>query len=152
MGTVTQLIIIAEENLDEFIKKLNTIANQQMSSDDLFPELCIDYNIELDEIGDELMKEIEIIAPFGQKNKKPMFLTQELIVQGFPRFFGKNHIKFVVENERGIMQEVIGFNLKRQLKELTKGDKVDIVYSLNTTDYSGIKTIQLQLTDARIYR
>jgi len=143
---------IPEENLEKFINKLNNIANQQMSSDDLLPEVCIDYNIELDEIGDELMKEIDIIAPFGQKNKKPLFLSQELIVQGFPRFFGKNHIKFVVENERGIIQEVIGFNLKRQLKELTKGDKVDIVYSLNTTDYSGMKTIQLQLTDARIYR
>ncbi|MCD6461037.1 single-stranded-DNA-specific exonuclease RecJ [bacterium] len=143
---------IKEENIKEFKNKLNLIAEQQMNSKNLLPELCIDYNIELDEIGDEMMKEIDIIAPFGQKNKKPLFLSQELNVQGFPRFFGKNHIKFVVENERGIIQEVIGFNLKNQLRDLTKGDKVDIVYSLNTTDYSGMKTIQLQLIDARIYR
>ncbi|MDX9703295.1 MAG: single-stranded-DNA-specific exonuclease RecJ [Candidatus Auribacterota bacterium] len=143
---------IKSELLPAFIKKLNSIADGSISSDDLLPELYIDFKLSLSEIGDELMKEIEIMAPFGQKNSRPMFLSQGLTVQGFPRFFGKNHVKFIVEDENGIIQEVIGFNMQKQLNSLTKGDKIDIVYSLNMTDYTGFQTIQLQLVDARILK
>lgn len=141
---------IKEDQLPAFIKKLNAIADNAMSSDDLLPEVQIDFKLGLSEIGEELMKELEIMAPFGQKNPRPVFLSQGLTVQGFPRFFGKNHLKFIVEDDHGIIQEVIGFNMQKQLKDLTKGDKIDIVYSLNMTDYTGFQTIQLQLIDARI--
>jgi len=143
---------IREDQLGNFIEKINAIADQEINKDDLLPEISIDFKLSLSDIGDELMKEIEMLSPYGQKNSRPIFLTQGLTVQGFPRYFGRNHVKFVVEDEFGIMQEVIGFNMQSQVKDLTKGDKVDIVYSLNMENYSGIPAIQLQLVDVRAYK
>jgi len=143
---------IRQDQLESFITKINAIADQEINKDDLLPEINIDCKLNLSDIGDELMKEIELLSPHGQKNSRPVFLTQGLVVQGFPRYFGRNHVKFVVEDECGIMQEVIGFNMQNQVKDLTKGDKVDIVYSLNMENYSGIPAIQLQLVDVRSYR
>ncbi len=142
---------IKENMIDEFSRKMNAIAEHEMETGDLLPEVFIDYKLHLADIGDELMKEIDRMAPFGQSNTRPVFLSQGLIVQGIPRFFGRNHIKFVVE-EDGVIQDVIGFNMQKQLSSLTKGDKIDIVYSLHINDFNGIRSIQLQLADARVYK
>ncbi|MCB1194986.1 single-stranded-DNA-specific exonuclease RecJ [bacterium] len=140
---------IHAKNIDVFTKKINEVAGKELTSDDLVPEIYIDSKLRLIDIGDELIKETERLAPFGEKNRRPVFLSEGVSVQGFPRCFGRNHIKFVVE-EKGFIQEVIAFNMQECMKDLTKGDKVDIVYSLNKTHYTGIRTIQLQLLDAQI--
>lgn len=142
---------IKADQIENFAQKINSIAEQELGRGDLLPEIYVDYKLDLQDIGDELMKEIDMLSPFGQSNLRPVFLSQGLLVQGIPRFFGRNHIKFVVEDE-GVIQEVIGFNMQDQLKDLSKGDTVDIVYSLHLSEYSGVHTIQLQLSDAHIQK
>ncbi|MEW6534208.1 MAG: single-stranded-DNA-specific exonuclease RecJ [Candidatus Auribacterota bacterium] len=139
------------ENIDALTKRINAIADAELINNELLPEVYIDYTINLADIGDQLMKETEMLAPFGQKNSRPVFLSENLMVQGIPRFFGRNHVKFIVEDD-GIIQEVIGFNMQEDLRDLSKGDIVDIVYSLHLTEYTGIPTIQLQILDARIHK
>ncbi len=143
---------IKTENIDSFRKKINAIANEQMGDEDFDPEVFIDYKLKLSEIGNELYSEIESMAPFGQKNKTPVFLSQGLIVQETPRCFGRNHIKFVVGDEAGFIIEAIGFNMQNKLKRLAKGDKIDMTYSLNVNEYAGMSTIQIQTVDVRFYK
>lgn len=141
---------IKAENVEALNTKINSIADNELGTSELLPDLYIDYKLKLSDIGDQLMKEADMLAPFGQKNSRPVFLSQNLKVQGIPRFFGRNHIKFIVEDD-GVIQEVIGFNMQEQLRKLTRGDTIDIIYSLHLTEYTGIRTIQLQLIDARIH-
>ncbi|MCD6181060.1 MAG: single-stranded-DNA-specific exonuclease RecJ [Candidatus Cloacimonetes bacterium] len=134
------------EYVDIFENRLNRYAREHITAEQLIPPLRIDSMLELYEINDHLLEWLNKFAPFGPKNMRPVFYSENVMIVGFPYNVGKNHLKLKVVKD-GCTLDLIGFNLGDFLPLLKKGSFIDIAYSLEHNIWQGRTTIQGKLRD-----
>ena len=134
---------VSEENLQSFIDKITRLANKKLRHTELVPTLRIDAELSLDKIDEDLFNQIEKMAPFGQDNPKPQFLSREVEIRDIVRM-GKNgeHIKFRLD---GLW--ALSFNHKEKWQHLRIGDTVDVVYYIDMNEFNGKREVQLKIID-----
>ncbi len=141
---------LAENNLEEFTDKIKKLAEDKLAKADLTPKIKIDMELELDEVGEEIIKDIGMFSPFGQYNEKPKFMSRELsIVDIMTMGADGKHIKFRVKNEKSGIISALGFGQAEQWQDLRIGDKIDIVYYIEMNEFNGRRDVQLKIIDIK---
>lgn len=141
-------LVLEEKNLDKFTKAINTVAINLLNDKDLIPKLDVDMQINLDDITDELLDQIDVLAPFGVGNPAPIFVTSNLKVKEKPVICGKDTLKFWVESKNRICQ-AIGYKMGSISSLVCKGSLLDLVYQPFLDSWHDVKTITLQVKDFR---
>lgn len=142
---------IFAEYLDSFENKLAKFAKSHITEEQLIPPLKIDTHIELYDINEILLEWLEKFTPYGPANMRPVFLTENVIIVGYPYSVGKNHLKIKIMKD-GCTLDCIGFNLGDYLPLLKKGLRIDVAYSLEFNTWHNRTTIQARLKDLRLRR
>ncbi len=142
---------IAQEYLDKFEHRINEYSAKHIPPKDFTPPLNLDYNLELYEITNNLMKWLNKFSPFGPKNMRPVFYTTKVMIVTYPYNVGTNHLKLKVMKD-GCELNLIGFNLGGYLPLLKKNAFIDIAYTLDVVSWQGKKSIQGKLKDIAIVR
>lgn len=133
------------ENLTILEQRLLQRAQAQLAHLDLRPELVIDAEISLSSLSEELLQLVERLAPFGQGNPPPAFLSREVRVLECRSVGSKGeHLKMKFEAE-GKEWHGIGFDLGHLITQVAS--RVDIVYTLEIDHRGGKETLQLHLLD-----
>ncbi|MCM1154452.1 MAG: single-stranded-DNA-specific exonuclease RecJ [Roseburia sp.] len=97
-----------EENIEEFRISLNR--NCKLTDDDFIEKIVIDVPMPLSYIRKDLVKQLQVLEPFGNGNPKPVFAQKGVhILQG--RLLGKNANvgKYKIADEQGRTYEMIYF-------------------------------------------
>ena len=142
---------LTENNLEKFVKKIKKITKKKLANTDLIPKIKIEMEIGLDEIDEKIIKEIELFAPFGQRNEKPKFMSREVsIVDIATMGIDGKHIKFKVKNSTSGVISAIGFSQAEQWKDLRIDDKIDIVYYIEMNEFNGRRDVQLKIIDIKL--
>ena len=145
------------ENLDAFITQFEEVVSNTISIEDKTPMQTIDLSIHLNEIhGSEsplliprLKKMIETFEPHGPGNMKPVFHTSNLFATD-SKILKDIHLKLnVIQANSRLKYDAIGFNLGHKETEAASGVPFEMAYTLETNDYKGKKTIQLNIKDLR---
>ena len=114
------------------------------------PKILIDCEIGFAEINSKLLSEISMMEPFGQGNKKPIFLSRRVVVEDH-RIIGngEKHLKLWLSDssQTSLVLEAIGFGMAGELGFLRKGDKLNILYNLENDEWNGFRKIQGVLVD-----
>jgi single-stranded-DNA-specific exonuclease len=140
---------IPSENISLFRSKLNLYAQNVMDENILIPKIRVDSKLKLNEIDARLVRILNLFAPFGPQNMRPVFLSRNLQVVGTPQIVGNNHLKFKVR-QNGVAIDAIGFNLGDLLYRLEPGKKnLDMVFTIDENEYLGRTTLQLRVKDLR---
>lgn len=144
---------IARSEIESFRQKINEVSHQLLSDEDMIPRLEVDAEIGLQEVNDHLVETLELFAPFGPANSRPVFVTRGLELAGLPTMVGNNHVKFRVRQGNQVL-EAIGFGMGNWLPRLfsvaERAGFVDLAYTLDFNEWNGQKKIQLQLKDIRL--
>ena len=157
---------LPEENLTDLIRRLNQ--NCTLSEEELAEEIVLDMELPLDYLSIPLIKELELLEPFGMGNHKPMFGTRNIGILTI-RQIGKNkeYLKLGVCSEKGrkiealcfdtadeltkaLMQkcEVNSFEALLQNPKLSK-IRLDLIYYPSVNSYMGNESIQLLIQKFR---
>lgn len=140
---------IAEEQIPAFHQRFEEIAASRLTPEQLIPKLTIDAELRLQEIDSLFLKLLRMFAPYGPQNMRPVFMSRNLQVLGFPTIVGGNHLKFKVR-DGGAAFEVIGFGMGNYISRVKEADRgLDLVYVIEENEYNGRKTIQLRAKDLR---
>lgn len=135
--------IIPVEKTGELSKRLVAIAERELVKVDLRPVLTIDMALPLSEVSSRTFKQISKLAPFGQANHIPTFLSRGVqIVES--KTVGENgeHLKLKIRSGR-VIWDAIGFDLgDRQL-----ASHIDVVYNLEVEQWGGKNSLRLRLLD-----
>ncbi|MEW6686898.1 MAG: single-stranded-DNA-specific exonuclease RecJ [Candidatus Edwardsbacteria bacterium] len=143
-------LTIEKSQIRNFRTKLNEIAKQKLSSEDLIPEQLIDAEIELEKLDFEISKALRLFAPFGSGNRHPVLLARNLEVLGTPYIVGNNHLKFKVKKGKKTL-DTIGFRLGELLDELEAGERyLDLAFVLEENEWQGLKKLQLRVKDMKV--
>lgn len=141
---------VSNRNLTELVKRLKTLAQEQLGSQelDLRPSLLADTELRLSELDFDLLTEIAAIEPTGYGNPEAKFISRGAKVKA-ARAVGAEgkHLKLLLEDERGVTVDAIGFRLGDKRNDLPS--RVDVLYALEANEYNGRTTLQLNLKDIR---
>ena len=140
---------IEQDKLDQFRVCFDRITKKVLTQDQLAPILRIDGEISLSEIDDRLYRLLNLFAPFGPQNMKPVFVTRNVEVIGTPRIVGNNHLKFKVRQNMRIF-EAIGFGMGNLLYRIAPGEpNLDMAYVLEKNEWEGNSNFQLRIRDLK---
>ena len=86
-----------KEDITEFRDKLNNYAETKIDAEKTVPSMDIDYQLDFSHITKDLINEINLIQPCGNKNKYPLILTSGIKLKEGTEYLGKTgeHLKFV---------------------------------------------------------
>lgn len=121
-------IQIKKENIDNFAVLFNKVASIKLKGRSLEPALSIDCPLSLNSIGEELIRRIGNLEPFGMGNPQPTFANFRLEVIGSPTIVGKNHLRFTVREGNKHFSS-IAFSQGDKLELLKKSQKIDIAFT-----------------------
>jgi len=144
-------LTIYQEYLDRFENELSRYVSENLRLEQIQPPLQIDAEIELYNINNVLLDALEHFAPFGAGNMRPVFLTKNVTIAGYPYNVGHNYLKMKVIKD-GIYFDLIGYNLGDYLPLLKKNSKLDIAYTLEYNCFGNNLTIQGKLKDLQILK
>jgi single-stranded-DNA-specific exonuclease len=138
---------ISSKEIESFKEKFKLVSARIIKDEDLIPRLTVDAELELEEIQDGLISALELFAPFGPGNLKPVFVTRGLELADDAYVVGNNHLRLRVK-KNGIIMDAIGFNLGDFAKPLAmRGTKIDLAYVLELNVWNGNSKIQMRLKD-----
>ncbi len=152
---------IAEANLDILRERLN--ATSGLKPEDLIPVVMIDVAMPFSYITTKLIRELDLLEPFGNGNPKPVFAQANLKVKKV-KFMGAENqfIKIWFMDKDGRTIEAIDFdansfinNIKmwfndeecdKMIQGLPNMVELDITYYPDINEYNGYTNIQLKPT------
>ncbi len=135
------------ENMVNFERRMNDIISNFLNNCDFRSELLIDTEVRLKDINFSLLRELARIEPFGHGNEEPLFASRGLQVMS-PQVVGSNHLKMKLSNA-SYKIDAIGFNMGGIIEHLTSHTVIDAAFVPTINDWSGGKSLQLQIKAVR---
>lgn len=137
------------DQIQDFYEELLKLAEKKIKKEDLVPVLEIDAMLSFKDIDFNLWQLMQDFEPFGMGNSRPMFLTQQAEILDIKTMGnGNKHLSLFLE-EGGQVMRAVYFNNGGLNTRLSKGQKIDLVYSLICDNYLGRPKVELKLQDIR---
>lgn len=151
-------LTIKKENLDEFCALFEQEVKKRLQEETLIPEQLLEREISFSEIftvSDDkgslpkLKRILDQFEPHGPGNRKPVFLTTNVYVSSF-RVLKEKHIKLICEQPDFANKiDAIVFNRPDLIDLVENGQPLNLVYTLESNEWKGKKTLQLNVKDMR---
>lgn len=141
-------ITILKDNIERFRDSINQAAHKMISASDLIPKLDVDIELPLSSLDERLMKELDMLGPFGAGNPQPLFLSRGLKIKGQPVQYGRAGMKMWVSDKK-VTCEAVCFNASDMLGRAEGFSHVDMVYYPKLRNISGIDTFKLEVEDLK---
>lgn len=124
---------LKKEMYEKFKEKFEKIAlNQDIKQ--AIPVVKIDEQITSKNINKEIIKELELLEPFGEKNKTPIFVYKNLKIDSIRALSEGKHLKLTLKDDNFLIN-AIGFNLGHLSEEYLIGDKIDVAGILEINNF-----------------
>ena len=95
--------------------------------------------------------DLSVLAPFGEGNREPLFVTKNMVVKEMWMLGNGNHLKLMLINPyTGQAVPAIGFGMSRFDGLIAPGDTVDVAYSMTINHWNGNASLQLKLRDIHL--
>jgi single-stranded-DNA-specific exonuclease len=141
-------ITIKPERIGELRRRLNEHAAACLTAEDLRPCVYLDAELPTSEITFELIRELQLLEPYGAGNVRPVFLARNLCILSEPRLIGQGHLKMTVAGPHGRPLEAIWWQGAERLGELQGG--IDLAYTIETSNWTGQALLQLSVQEVRV--
>lgn len=138
---------IATGSVPELRRRLVAKAREAMGEEVAPRRLDVDMELPLGSLPRDIYRVVGELAPFGEGNPEPVFLSRGVQVAGV-RPFGADgaHISLKLRNG-GVTWNAVAF---RQGKKLPAGARlVDVVYTVGIDRWNGQETLRLGVLDIR---
>lgn len=127
---------IAIENIEEFSKKINEYAIENLNSEDTKKPIKIDCELSMIKISFDLMDKLSLLEPYGFGNASPMFAIKNCKYTNF-RAIGKekNHLMMDLIKNGVEMKNCVWFNSEDMLETVLNNEEIDVAFKLKMETY-----------------
>lgn len=139
---------LAHEDMWDLKKRMNEFVQSKITDEHLRRKMHIDAKLDFGDINLSLLDILSLLSPFGLGNPKPLFLTEKAEIVTQPKKIQRKHCKFLVKQDRKIF-ESIAWGKGEWVDEMETGDIIDIIYTLQISEYLGEERLTLFLEDVK---
>jgi len=139
---------LEKNQLYNFETAAQELSSKLISDKDLERKIEADLKIPISKINLELVESLSSLEPFGIGNPRPVFYSEGILTGA--QLLGKTqkHLKLfisglsnqVTHNQASI--EFLAFNSAEKFKDLSRGQKIKVVYNLDINEWNNKKTVQ----------
>lgn len=151
---------LEEHNIEILRQRLNNEC--ALTFEEMSPVLRVETILDIEDISVESAKELNILAPFGKANEKPLFGIKNVIAENI-RFVGSegNIVSFNIEKNGKRVKAVDFDNYDLWINWLNNNGynevnyrlariNIDTVFTLDVNEYNGYANPQIVIKDIRM--
>lgn len=134
-------------NLESFREAFNAVAARTLNHTPPTPTLILDAPLGFGEIDYDLLKELELLAPFGADNPRPLFLSPMVTVRN-RRPIGTDHVFLDLrDDDANVTMRAKAWNQAKALPASVTGKSMYLAYTPKFNEFNGVTSIELALQD-----
>jgi len=141
------------ENIKKFEEKFEEFVSQNITDEQLMPQINIDEKISFSDITPKFYRIMKQFAPFGPGNMSPIYMTEQLQDGGYSRIVGKTaeHVKLDLIDLDNNRREGIGFFMSDLFEIVSNNYMFNVCYSIEENEFNGNVSLQLRIRDIQKY-
>lgn len=140
-------ITIKKDKFEDFKKAFTEYAESKNISE-IVPVINIERKVDLKDVSLENVKELQQLEPFGEQNKMPLFLIENLKIVSIRSLSEGKHLKILLKQDNFFI-DAIGFNMGDLTEQYKIEDRVDIVGTIDVNVFNGNENVQITIKDIR---
>ncbi len=138
---------LAKDNLEAFRARFDALAGKAFDHQKPKPTLLLDAILGFNHVDYDLLKELELLAPFGPDNPKPVFLSPQVSVRN-RKIVGTDHVFLDLrDDEAGVTLRAKAWNQAQALPQSVTGKIMQLAYTPKFNEFNGVTSIELALRD-----
>lgn len=142
-------ISLEEENIEAFRSELNACCT--LTEEELQPKILIDVPMPLSYLRMDLVKQFDLLKPFGKGNQKPVFAERGVTLRN-ARVLGKNRnvARLQAVSPDGTVTSAVYFgNADDFVRDISIQSERDIIYYPKVDTWQGRESLQIVITNYR---
>lgn len=137
-------------NISKLHERLSLLAKERIRPEDYVPLKWAEGELDAEQIGADLIEQLEILAPFGVGNPQPLFIVKEMPVARIQRMGREQeHVKLYLNRKNGILSAV-GFRMGDQADGLTPHGRIRLLGELEMNEWNGHRAPQIIIRDMEV--
>lgn len=142
-------LTIREDNIPAFRDRFEQLAAEWSGGQPRRAKLHIDAEVNLSQVDHRVVRELELLQPFGSGNPEPTLVVRNLSVLQ-ARVVGDRHLKITVRHRNSVPFDGIGFRMG-SLPDLglSTDTPLDLAFVPQLETWKGLDRIQLRIRDLR---
>lgn len=141
-------LTLKTQNIDSFKNSIIQYAAQHIKAEHMLASINIDGELQPEELTVKAAEDLEILAPFGVDNPKPIFCCNGMRIVDIKTTIDEKHLKLKLRYANRTL-DAIGFNIGDAIRQFCKGDFVDAAFSLEINSWNFIHKVQLNVKDLK---
>ncbi|MEO8272361.1 MAG: DHHA1 domain-containing protein, partial [Aureliella sp.] len=145
---------IEESNLSAFRSAFMEAVAEQMSDEVAEAEFDFDAEAPLGQLDLSVMSQVELLAPFGMGNPRPLFCAIGVDLAEAPKLMGDSgrHMSLQLAQHGHRMRGVAFGQAEEWLPEMSEvSGKIDLAFRPVINEFRGFRKVELQLVDWRVH-
>ncbi len=141
-------LTIETKKINHLAADFEAYAAQILTDSDSSPKLHIDAAAQLSQFKKEAVSEMQMLAPFGQANPRPVFATKGVRLASPPKTCGSkgDHLQLAVTDNTNAVR-CIAFGMGNLEKKLLERDSFNIAYQPQLNTYNGYTNVEFIVSD-----
>ncbi len=143
-------LTLPKDRIDEFKKKINQIADQVLTDEDLIPCLQVEGEIDMSQLSPALIEELDQLEPYGASNPSPIFIMRGVQVTAHNKMGkDKSHLRLnLCKNDNFV--GAVGWNMASLVEEiLYRTNRIDLAFHVEINRWQGKEYVRLVLQDIK---
>ncbi len=143
-------VSVEENSLDLFREKLSeTIIKKYGEDIDFSPKVKVNLVLDSSDVGIELLDELELLHPFGEGNREPVFALKNITLNKEPEIFGSGqNYRFPIPLGNGSWINSVAWRMGNKIPPV--GRPLDFVMKLGWNRWNRRKSPQATLIDWKL--
>ena len=142
---------IEATRIEELRQRINEVAEERLSADDLVRQIEIDAEVALEDLTLEAVEELNRLAPFGMGNPTPMLVARGVRVDEVRPVGDGSHLSLKLRGESGGAVGGIWFRSGALREELESGGRADVCFRARVDEWNSTVRVQLHVEDVALW-
>lgn len=113
-------LTVDERQIPELRQALGEIVRSRLKPEDFIPKVRIDGKISIKDINHKLLREFELLEPFGMGNPTPVLQVTGSVLSTRPMGVDQEHLRCLIQDQEGAVIEAVGFGMYQALQRVER--------------------------------
>ena len=142
-------LTVRRERVEELADRLQEIARHDLGDREPVQELRLDLEVPVERLGDDLLRWLGHLSPFGSGNPTPILMVRDVALDRAARVGNDGgHLRFQLVGE-GRRIPAIAFGMGRRLAEVRSSERADVALEIGENSWNGRREVQARVLDFR---
>lgn len=142
-------LTLLPENVNAFCDRFEAVVQTTLAREQQIPEVEVNAELKLEDITPKFRRILSKFAPFGPKNRNPIFQSNQVRDTGYSKVLKKEHLSLSIKQDHSPHFNGMAFGMGDVAQKVYKRTPFDVCYNLKENRWQGKTRLQLMIKDIK---